>query len=375
MMGLRSPLLFWLAGLAAIIGLLWLFQGILLPFVAGMAIAYFLDPVADKLEDWGLPRAVATAVITLAFFGALVVGIIFLVPLIEQQIESLIDSWPFYAERFREWVARAGDSPLLQFFGPEDQLDQETVSNVTRNIMGWAGQLLQTAWAGGMALVNLLSLIFITPVVAFYLLLDWDRMVAQIDTWLPRRHAPTIRRLAREIDRVLSGFVRGQAAVMLSLAVFYAIALTAVGLKFGLLVGLISGLISFVPFLGAIVGFVLSMILALFQFWPDWLRLALVAAVYLAGQALEGNIFTPRFVGREVGLHPVWVIFAVLAFGSLFGFVGMLLAVPLAAAIGVLVRFFLARYVASPLYTGIQEYEIGAPPEQEAAQWEEQKRA
>jgi predicted PurR-regulated permease PerM len=168
---------------------------------------------------------------------------------------------------------------------------------------------------------------------------------------------------------------------MVSLAVFYAIALTAVGLNFGLLVGLISGLISFVPFLGAIVGFVLSITLALFQFWPDWMRLALVAAVYLGGQALEGNFLTPRFVGREVGLHPVWVIFALLAFGSLFGFVGMLLAVPLAAAVGVLVRFFLARYVASPLYTGIHEYEIGPALEEgskensRAAEWEEQKRA
>ena len=186
--------------------------------------------------------------------------------------------------------------------------------------------------------------------VAFYLLVDWHRMISEVDRWLPRRHAATIRQLAAEINTAVAGFMRGQVLVCLILGTFYAVGLTAVGLKFGLVIGLGAGLLSFIPYVGTISGFVTAMGVALFQFWPDWTWILATLAVFLLGQLLEGNVLQPKLIGRLVGLHPVWLMFALLAFGTLFGFVGLLLAVPLAASLGVLARFALARYMASPLY-------------------------
>jgi predicted PurR-regulated permease PerM len=218
-------------------------------------------------------------------------------------------------------------------------------------LVTWGTNLLGQVISGGVAIANLISLLVITPVVAFYLLRDWDRIVARVDTWLPRGHAGAIREQAREIDRTLAGFLRGQGTVCLILGVFYAIGLTLAGLDFGLVVGLVAGLLSFIPYVGAIVGLVLSVGLALVQF-DDWLRIAVVAGIFFVGQAVEGNFLTPKLVGESVGLHPVWIIFGLLAGGALFGFVGVLLAVPAAAVIGVGVRFALGRYMQSPYYHG-----------------------
>jgi predicted PurR-regulated permease PerM len=201
--------------------------------------------------------------------------------------------------------------------------------------------------------VNVIVFLVVVPVVAFYMLMDWDHMVARIDHLLPRDHAPVIRRLAGEIDRTLASFVRGQGTVCLILGTFYAVALMVVGLQFGLVVGLIAGLLTFIPYVGALVGGALSVGLALFQFWGDWWLIVAVAAIFQVGQMVEGNILTPKLVGSSVGLHPVTLIFALSAFGTLFGFVGMLVAVPVAAAIGVLVRFALEQYQQGLLYRGI----------------------
>jgi predicted PurR-regulated permease PerM len=192
----------------------------------------------------------------------------------------------------------------------------------------------------------------VTPVVAFYLLVDWDRMVRTVDGWLPPRNRDTIRRLAREIDLAMAGFVRGQSLVCLILGTFYAVALMLIGLNFGPLIGIISGLLTFIPYVGSLTGFVLSVGVALVQFWPDWTMILATVAIFVFGQFVEGNFLSPKLVGASVGLHPVWLMFALLAFGSLFGFVGLLLAVPLAAAAGVLARFALQRYLESPLYHG-----------------------
>jgi len=189
-------------------------------------------------------------------------------------------------------------------------------------------------------------------VVTFYLLLDWDKMVQEINQILPRQHAPTIRRLAREIDVALAGFVRGQLSVCVALGVFYAVALMAVGLQFGFLVGLVAGLISFVPYVGSVVGLVLSVGIALFQFWGDKLWVLVTAGIFFFGQFVEGNILSPNLIGKSVGLHPVWLILALSVFGALFGFAGLLVAVPVSAAIGVLWRFLVGRYLESALYTG-----------------------
>jgi predicted PurR-regulated permease PerM len=215
------------------------------------------------------------------------------------------------------------------------------------------GQLLQTALTSAASLLNVAVLLVIVPVVAFYLLYDWDNMIAKVDELLPRDHAPVIRRLAGQVDQTLASFVRGMGTVCLVLGTYYAVALMLVGLQFGLVVGFIAGLITFIPYVGALVGGALAIGLALFQFWGDWLAIGMVAGIFGIGQVLEGNVLTPKLVGSSVGLHPVWLIFALSVFGALFGFVGMLVAVPVAASIGVLVRYAAEQYKASRLYKGL----------------------
>jgi predicted PurR-regulated permease PerM len=207
--------------------------------------------------------------------------------------------------------------------------------------------------------VNLLSLLVVTPIVAFYLLTDWDRMVARVDSWLPRQHVETLRGLAREMNDAMAGFIRGQAVVCLLLGLFYAVGLSLAGLNFGLLIGLAAGILSFIPYVGSFVGFVLSIGIAIVQFWPNWIHIAVVVAIFAAGQFMEGNFLSPKLVGNRVGLHPVWLMFALFAFGYLFGFAGLLMAVPLAAATGVLTRFALRKYLSSPFYLGADVSDAG----------------
>ena len=347
----ERQLRFWLVGLALFLLAVYLLRGVLLPFVAGMAVAYLLDPACDRLEKSGCSRTLATALVTAVFVLVVVAAAVVLAPMLQAQVVDLAARLPGYVETLR---SRAG--PLLRLL--EERLSAGDLAQLrgaaggqAGNVVGWIGNALGKLLSGGLALVNVLSLVFITPVVTFYLLRDWNRLVARIDGWLPRRHAPVIREQVRLIDRTLAGFVRGQATVCLLLGLFYGIGLGLIGLDFGLAVGLFAGFLSFVPFLGSIVGFVAGVGLALAQF-SDWLPVAGVAALFVVGQAIEGNLLTPKLVGDRVGLHPVWVIFAVLAGGLLFGFVGVLLALPMAAVVGVLVRFALQRYLDSRYYGG-----------------------
>jgi predicted PurR-regulated permease PerM len=342
---------FWLIGLAALLLAVYVLRGVLLPFVAGMAVAYLLDPVCDRLERWGLSRTWATALVTALFILLAVSAVLLLVPLLASQLASLLERLPDYIEALRGQVGRLLDA--LQARLDPAMLDKvrDAVQSSAGRIVGWATQAVGRVLSGGVALANMLSLVVITPVVAFYLLRDWDRLIAKIDSWLPREHAETIREQVREVDRTLAGFLRGQGTVCLLLGLFYAIGLTVVGLDFGLVVGLLAGLLSFIPFVGSTVGLLASVGLAVVQF-GDWVMVAVVAAIFFAGQAIEGNLLTPKLVGGRVGLHPVWVIFGLLAGGALFGFVGVLLAVPTAAVIGVGARFALTRYMASPYYRG-----------------------
>ena len=218
--------------------------------------------------------------------------------------------------------------------------------------VGWLTTFLRSLWSGGRALVSLFSLVVVTPVVAFYLIYDWHRMIRNVDSWIPIQYRDTVRELAREVDAAIAGFVRGQTAVCLILGSFYAVALTLTGLNFGLLIGLISGLITFIPYVGSMTGLVLALGVAVAQFWPAYGLILIVLGIFLVGQFVEGNVLAPKLVGESVGIHPVWLIFALLAFGYLFGFVGLLVAVPLAATIGVLTRFALRHYLQSSLYTG-----------------------
>lgn len=344
-------LLFWLTGLAMMLGVFYILSGVMLPFIAGMAIAFFLDPVADRLERVGLSRTTATALITGVFFLVAAALAVILLPIVQEQVLAFVQRIPTYVDILNERL-----TPLIievkrmLSAGDIDKL-RSSVGAHAGDAARWAMAVIGRMLSGGLAVINLLSLLFITPIVTFYMLRDWDRMIATVDSWLPRDHADTIRQHMAEIDRTLAGFIRGQATVCLVLGTFYGIGLSMVGLDLGLVIGLGAGLISFIPYLGTIAGFVVGVGLALAQ-TQSWELPAMVAGVFVVGQMLEGNFLTPKLVGDRVGLHPVWVMFALLAGGSLFGFVGLLLAVPVAAIIGVLSRSALKRYLRSSLYHG-----------------------
>ncbi len=344
----RQQLVSW--GIAAVVFLLllWLLGNVLLPFLVGGAIAYFLDPVADRLERAGLSRVGATATISLIALVLAVLLVLAVIPTLVQQMTGLINAAPEIAAKLQAFLVER--FPELT---DSTSVVRQTLAQIAAGIQAKGGQLAETLLTSAMSLVSALVFIVVVPVVAFYMLLDWDHMVARIDSLLPRDHAPVIRRLGVEINEVLAGFVRGQLSVCLILGIYYSVALMFAGLQFGLVVGAIAGAITFIPYVGAIVGGILAIGLALFQFWGDWLSIGIIAAIFAAGQFIEGNILTPKLVGGSVGLHPIWLLFALSAFGSLFGFVGMLVAVPVAAAIGVFVRFGIARYQSSLLYRGV----------------------
>ncbi|MCC0038392.1 MAG: AI-2E family transporter [Brucellaceae bacterium] len=349
---IRRQIVFWLLAAVVFIAFVYVFSSILLPFVAGMVLAYFLDPVADRLERLGLSRTAATLVILFAFIVGFTLVLMILIPVVATQLADLIGRMPDYIARLQDFVTSIDESWLERVSGMDMESLRSGINNLLTQGAGFLTTLFESIWNSGRALVDIAGLFVVTPVVAFYMLLDWDRMVAKVDSWVPRDHVDTVRQIANDINRSTAGFVRGQGTLCLVLGVLYAIALTATGLNFGLAIGLIAGLISFIPYVGSIVGFGLSMGVALVQFWPQWPWILVVAGIFFAGQMIEGYILQPRLIGRSVGLHPVWLMFALFAFGYLFGFVGLLIAVPAAAAIAVLIRFALDRYLASPLYHG-----------------------
>lgn len=350
-MTVREQAGWWGAGLLAFIAILWVFAEALTPFLLGAAIAYFADPLADKLEARGLNRAVATTIITLLAMLMALGALIVMIPLVIDQVQLAVKATPGLIGDLKG-VYEGRIAPLVGDLGFEGDLLGEALARAQEQLQAISGAVLSSAWSVGMAGIEALSLIVITPVVAFYLLLDWDRLIARLDDLTPREHTETVRELARRVDAVLAGFVRGQLTVCLILGGFYALGLILVQLPFGLLIGLAAGLISFIPFVGAILGGAMSVGVALVHFWDDPVRILIVAAIFGAGQAIEGNVLSPKLVGGSVGLHPVWLMFALSAFGLLFGFAGLLVAVPAAAVIGVFLRFFIDRYKQSRLYLG-----------------------
>ena len=349
---IRQQLKYWGIAAAVFFVVLWVLGDVILPFVLGAAIAYFLDPVADWLESLGCSRAIATAIITISALMIFVVLALLVIPTLVSQTAQLISTAPDMASRLQAVLTER-----FPDLGDANSTIRRSLSSIAETIQSRGGEVLNTVLSSFSGVVNAIVIFVIVPVVAFYMLYDWDNMVAKVDNLLPRDHAPTIRKLASEIDRALAGFIRGQGTVCLILGAYYAIALMAVGLNFGLVVGFVAGALTFIPYVGALVGGVLALGLALFQFWGDWIWIILVWAIFQSGQFVEGNILTPRLVGQSVGLHPVWLIFALSAFGALFGFVGLLVAVPVAASIGVVTRFAISRYRSSLLYKGIEEQE------------------
>ena len=340
-----------LGGIVAVIFLaFWLFSAIMTPFVLAACIAYFLDPVAARLARHGVPRGVGAALLCLLLVLLGLLAVLLLYPLILAQIGVLLARLPAYVATIGQNVREIMLS-LEEAAGPEvvDARLRELVVSQAGQMMAFLGTAATRLIGGGVALFNVFTLVVVTPVVTFYLLRDWQGLMLRIGSWLPRRSAPTLRQLARETDRILGAWLRGQLLCCLALGLFYAIALSAIGLELGVMVGLVTGGLSLVPYVGSLTGFVSALLLAVGQ-WGTWGGTGLVVAVFMAGQILEGYVLYPRLLGDRVELHPVWVIFALFAGGVALGFLGVLLAVPIAAALGVLIRFWMKRYLESPLY-------------------------
>jgi predicted PurR-regulated permease PerM len=355
-MNLDRQVKFWVGALVVFIAALWLLKPILLPFVAGMALAYLLDPVARRAQQVGIPRAVSALLIVTLVIVVLVAAAMLATPILAGQFSAFMEKLPGYVERLQSLVTDPSRPWLAKVFGDALPEAGASISEMVTQGSGFLTTFLRSVWSGGRALFSILSLLVITPVVAIYLLCDWDKVVSTVDSWIPLPYRETVRGLAREMDAAIAGFVRGQALVCLILAVFYAVGLTLVGLNFGLLIGLMTGVFAFVPYVGALTGFLIAGIVTVAQFWPNWSSMLLVLGVFALGQVLEGYIISPKLVGSKVGLHPVWLMFSLIAFGYLFGFVGLLIAIPVAAAIGVIARFGIRKYLMSPFYTG------GRPP-------------
>jgi predicted PurR-regulated permease PerM len=345
----------WLLALGALVLAVGLLRSALLPFIIGLAMAYMLNPLADGLQRIGLGRSLASLLIVALFSVLAVLALVILVPWIAVELKELAVNLPRYIDQSRKML----DEAVVRWLGREApalraKLDQG-FSDLSQQWTSAASALLLSLLNGGRAILDLASVVLITPVVAYYLLNDWPRMLTSIDTWLPRDHAVTIRRLANEVNAVLAGFARGQGTVCLVLAAVYAIGLSWAGIKSGALIGLVTGLMSFIPFVAVAVGIAVAATVAIVESWPNWAPLAKVAGVFAVGQALESAVLSPRIVAGHIKLHPIWIILALFVFGYLFGFVGMLVAVPTAAAIGVLTRFGLHEYLESPLYLGQQD--------------------
>lgn len=348
----RKKWIFWLSLITFVVVFIFLIKSILLPFVIGILAAYFLDPAADRLEKYGFSRTMSTVIITVLFFGVLITTLVLLSPLVYEQVYSFITKIP---EFYRHFIAEVPSSvkKLLALSGNEDVVNNPDglLKKSSSYITNYSSDILSRVWQSSMAIVNTASLIFITPIVTFYLLRDWDRIVAKIDSLLPRKNINTIRLQVRLMDEAIAGFVRGQANVCVIMAVAYAIGLMSVGLEFGLVIGLATGILAFIPYIGFFVGFMTAVMVAVFQF-QDYMSVVYVVGVLLIGQAIESNFITPKLVGDKVGLHPVWLIFGMLSGAAMLGAVGVFIAVPLTAMIAVLIRFAISRYKLSTYYKG-----------------------
>lgn len=351
---IQKQALYWGIAGALLLFVLWRLGNAIMPFVIGAGIAYLLDPVADWLERRGLSRILSVVVITLAMVLIFAIVLLVVVPVVVRQTTQLIETAPEMFTRVKELLAVR----FPDLFSP-GSATSEAVANAGRVVSERGGELIGTVLGSVMGVVGVIALLVIAPVVAFYLLLDWDNMVARLDEMLPREHAPTIRQIAQDVDSALSGFLRGQGLVILILGTFYSISLAIIGLPFGIAIGVLAATLSFIPYVGVVVGGATAIGVALFSFWGEPFLIGAVIGVFVIGQVVEGNYLQPKIVGDQVGLHPVWLMLALSVFGTLLGFVGLLVAVPLAAILGVLVRFAAARYRESALYTGA---EVPPPP-------------
>ena len=354
--------LFWLAALAVLLIMLAFLKDALLPFAVGAAIAYFLNPVADGLQRLGLGRTLASILIIGLATLVLVAAVFFLLPIAADQIRQLVQSLPADLNRVRSWLEATAQQHFGESFPGIKASLEKALGELAQGSSGVVSTIAQALWSRGLALFNLVTLVLVTPVVSFYLLRDWHTMVDKITSWLPREQEQTIIRIGSDIDAAVAAFVRGQGTICLLLGALYAIALTLIGLRYGLVIGLATGLLGFIPMVGWALGLVIALVIALTQAWPDTTLAVQVLGVFAVGMALDSGVLAPLIVGQKVGLHPIWLMLALFVFGALFGLLGALIAVPVAAAVAVLVRFARDRYLESSLYLGTPHAATGPPP-------------
>ncbi|HEY8032537.1 MAG TPA: AI-2E family transporter [Methylocella sp.] len=338
------PSVLWLAALAAVLMLVVLLREILLPFVAGIALAYLLDPVVEWFERLGVNRTIAT----LGIVGLFIIGVagvmVLVTPLLGTEIADFIEKVPQYIGQLQALANDPSRPWLRKIIGQGLSEAEQSAGELTTMAADWIPSVLRSLWSDSQALMSIFSLLVVTPIVTIYLLIDWKRLIATIERSIPAAQRETVLALTGELDDTIAGFLRGQGTICLILAFYYALALRLIGLNHGILIGLAAGLISFIPYLGSFTGLVLSLCVAVLQFWPVWTMIPVVFGIFFAGQAIADYVLSPYLIAARVQLNPVWVMFAIAAFGYLFGFVGLLIAVPLAAAIGVVIRFTTRQY-------------------------------
>lgn len=355
----RNHFIFWSLTFVFFLVFVWLFSGMLLPFVLGLAIAYLLNPLVEYLGRYRVPRWIAALAILGLFLIFVLVVLGLIAPPLYREASELANALPAYAEKFSE-VLTPYVSLMQEKFGAGDLSSyQQALQNNIGKALNIGVSVLGGLASGGQAFAGFLSVSLLTPIVAFFMMKEWAAMTKWIDNLLPRGSYDTIKDLLKQIDSKLAGFVRGQMSIALLLAIVYALALSIAGLKFGFLIGLMAGIVSIIPLVGSTIGLLVSVIVAWFQA-GEWSYVALIAGIFLAGQFIEGNFLSPKILGSSVGLHPLWILFALLAGGSLFGIVGMLLAVPVAAVIGVLLGFAISKYKDSPFYKNDAEEKSAA---------------
>jgi predicted PurR-regulated permease PerM len=348
-MNVTRPSMLWLATLAAVVVVVVLLHGILLPFVAGIALAYLLNPVVNGLARLGLNRTVAALGIISVFIVGVGVLVVLAIPIIGEEVATFIEKVPVYIRQLQAFATDPSRPWLRKIVGEGVNQAQQSMAELATLGADWIPSVFRSLWSDSQALISIFSLLVVTPIVTLYLLNDWDGLIATIERAVPVAQRETARTLSREIDDTLAGFLRGQGTICLILALYYASALRLIGLNHGLLIGLVAGLISFIPYLGSLIGLVLSLCVVVLQFWPNWTMIPVVLGIFVAGQAIADYALAPYLIASRINLNPVWVMFAIAAFGYLFGFVGLLIAVPLAAAIGVVVRFAVRQYHVSQL--------------------------
>jgi len=341
------PSAIWIGTLATVILIVVLLREILLPFVAGLAIAYLLAPAVDRIERLGVNRTVATLGIVSLFLIGVGGVLLFVIPLLGTDLVAFIEKVPDYIGQLQAFANDPSRPWLRKLIGEGLSEAQQSVGQIASFAADWIPSFLRSLWSDSQAVFSILSLMLVTPIVTVYLLLDWKNLIATLDRSIPTAEREHILALAGELDDTIAGFLRGQGTICLILAVYYALALRLIGLNHGILIGLAAGLVSFIPYLGSFTGLGLSLCVAVLQFWPHWTMMPVVLGIFLAGQAIADYVLSPYLIASRVQLNPVWIMFAIAAFGYLFGFVGLLIAVPLAAAIGVVIRFALREHLIS----------------------------